>query len=204
VSVPKAADEEDTEQENVQGKGTLKVMSIAFLLEDKDSAVIWRGPKKSAIIKQFLEDVMWGPLDVLIIDTPPGTSDEHLSVCETLLSKYHPDGAIIVTTPQGVSLADVRKEISFCHTIRLPILGIVENMSGFVCPHCAECTNIFSRGGGEALAQELQLPFLGRIPIDPNIGLACDEGKSFVAQHADSKSLTALSAFVDSFYSGGK
>lgn len=111
-------------------------MSLGFLLQNKDDAVIWRGPKKTAMIKQFLEDVAWGELDYLLIDTPPGTSDEHISVAENLRD-YNPDGAVVVTTPQAVSLADVRKELNFCHKVKIPILGVVENMSGFVCPHCA-------------------------------------------------------------------
>ena len=119
-------------------KQQLSVMSIGFLLPDQDSAVIWRGPKKTAMIKQFVEDVCWGELDVLIIDTPPGTSDEHISIVENL-KNYNPDGAVLVTTPQNVSLSDVRKEINFCKKIKLPIIGLIENMSGFVCPHCSVC-----------------------------------------------------------------
>ena len=149
----------------------LCVMSLGFLLPDKDAAVIWRGPKKSAMIKQFIQDVEWGELDYLLIDTPPGTSDEHISLVE-YLAAYSPK-AIIVTTPQAVSLSDVRKEISFCKRVGVPIKGVIENMSGFVCPHCSvgaffklrfisqECTDIFSTGGGEAMAQEMQLDFLG-------------------------------------------
>jgi Mrp family chromosome partitioning ATPase len=173
-------------------------MSIGFLLDSKDSAVVWRGPRKTAIIKQFVEDVAWGELDYLVIDTPPGTSDEHITVCESL-AKYNPDGAVIVTTPQNVSIADVRKEISFCKKIGLPILGVVENMSGFVCPHCAECTNIFSTGGGEAMAKELDIPFIGRIPIDPLIGSACEAGKSFIEANKASTSLDALRNFASNY-----
>ncbi|KAH6567328.1 hypothetical protein BASA61_006354 [Batrachochytrium salamandrivorans] len=146
----------------------LGVMSLGFLLPNKDDAVIWRGPKKNAMIKQFLSDVCWGELDYLLIDTPPGTSDEHISVVE-YLQEYSPDGAVIVTTPQAVALADVRKEISFCKKVKLPILGLVENMSGFVCPHCAECSDLFSKGGGEDLATEKAILFLGRVPIDPQL-----------------------------------
>ncbi|KAI8928147.1 P-loop containing nucleoside triphosphate hydrolase protein [Entophlyctis helioformis] len=114
----------------------LGVLSLGFLLPNKDDAVIWRGPKKTAMIKQFMNDVAWGEIDYLLIDTPPGTSDEHISIAE-YLREYSPDGAVIVTTPQAVSLADVRKELSFCRKVGIPILGLVENMSGFVCPHCA-------------------------------------------------------------------
>jgi Mrp family chromosome partitioning ATPase len=178
----------------------LSVMSIAFLLDDKNTAVVWRGPKKNAIIKQFLEDVQWGELDFLVVDTPPGTSDEHISICE-LLNQYNPDGAVIVTTPQGVSISDVRKEITFCRKIGLPILGLVENMSGFVCPHCAECTNVFSTGGGEGLAKELDIDFIGRIPLDPQIMSACEQGKSFTEVHSESTALKALEEFVEKFKS---
>lgn len=122
--------------------------------------------KNLATIKQFLEDVVWGELDYLIIDTPPGTSDEHISICEYLMN-YQPDGAVLVTTPQLVSLTDVRKEISFCKKLQIPILGLVENMSGFACPHCDCSYNIFSSGGGESLANQTSIPFIGKIPINP-------------------------------------
>ncbi|ORX72436.1 P-loop containing nucleoside triphosphate hydrolase protein [Linderina pennispora] len=146
----------------------LACMSIGFLLPDKNASVVWRGPKKNAMIKQFLTDVYWGDLDYLLIDTPPGTSDEHLAVVE-YLQEWSPDGAVIITTPQAVALTDVKKEINFCHKVGLPVLGLIENMSGFVCPHCSECTNVFSTGGGEGLAGHMEIPFLGRAPIDPNL-----------------------------------
>ncbi|KAI8093866.1 cytosolic Fe-S cluster assembly factor CFD1 [Halteromyces radiatus] len=114
----------------------LSCMSIGFLLASKNDSVVWRGPKKNAMIKQFLQDVYWGDLDYLLIDTPPGTSDEHIGVVE-YLKAFQPDGAVIVTTPQAVAVADVRKELSFCRKVKLPILGVVENMSGYICPHCA-------------------------------------------------------------------
>ncbi|KAI9307071.1 cytosolic Fe-S cluster assembly factor CFD1 [Cunninghamella echinulata] len=154
-------------------KQLLSCMSIGFLLSSKNDSVVWRGPKKNAMIKQFLQDVFWGQLDYLLIDTPPGTSDEHISVIEYLKS-YNPDGAVIVTTPQGVAIADVRKELSFCKKVKLPILGVVENMSGYICPHCTECTNIFSSGGGESMANEYNIPFLGRVPIDPSFTSAVE------------------------------
>jgi len=184
-------------------KKLLGVMSIGFLLSDETSAVVWRGPKKNAMIKQFLEDVCWGQLDFLIIDTPPGTSDEHISIVENL-KKYNPDGAIIVTTPQEVSISDVRKEISFCRKIKLPILGIIENMSGFVCPHCAECTNVFSSEGGKLLAEEQKLPFLGKIPLDPSLTSCCESGQSFLAAFPNSSSLLAVEEIVRSFTSDNK
>ncbi|KAI3403430.2 CFD1 [Candida oxycetoniae] len=152
--------------------GSLKLMSLGFLIADRGNSVVWRGPKKTAMIKQFLKDIVWSdsksePLDYLLIDTPPGTSDEHIAIAEELRYAQPIDGAIIVTTPQQVATADVRKEINFCKKVNFTILGIVENMSGFVCPYCSECTNIFSSGGGKELAQSLDLTYLANIPIDP-------------------------------------
>ncbi|KAI9145148.1 P-loop containing nucleoside triphosphate hydrolase protein [Paraphysoderma sedebokerense] len=144
----------------------LGVMSIGFLLQNKDDAIVWRGPKKNAMIRQFLADVYWDDLDYLIIDTPPGTSDEHISLAEYLKS-LNPDGAVVVTTPQAVALSDVRKELSFCKKVKLPVIGVVENMSGFICPHCADCTPIFSSGGGKQTAEDFEVPYLGSVPIDP-------------------------------------
>lgn len=151
---------------NSGNDNNLLLMSIGFLLNDRGNSVIWKGPKKASMIRQFIEDVHWGELDYLIIDTPPGTSDEHISIAEQL-RWANPDGAIIVTTPQKVSIMDVKKEINFCKTVNLKILGIIENMSGFICPHCESCTNIFSSGGGKELAQQYNLKYLGNIPIDP-------------------------------------
>jgi len=172
----------------------LGVMSIAFLI-DKDAAVVWRGPKKNAVIKQFLEEVFWGPLDFLVVDTPPGTSDEHISITE-LLSSFDPDGAIVVTTPQGVSVLDVRKEITFCRKIELPILGVIENMSGFVCPCCGEVTNIFSTGGGESMAKDVNVRFIGKVPIDPNLSECEEKGLNFFEEYPGSPSLQVLEDFA--------
>jgi len=162
----------------------LKVMSIGFLLRGSDDAVIWRGPMKYQMIKQFLKDVDWGNLDFLIVDSPPGTGDEPLSVVQLL---ENADGAIIVTTPQEVALSDVRKCINFCHNLKLPVLGVLENMSGFVCPKCGERTDIFKSGGGEIMANEMHVRFLGRIPIDPQIVQACDSGRPFVHHYNQSQ-----------------
>lgn len=164
-----------------------KVMSIGFLLPRKDDAVIWRGPMKYQMIKQFIKDVEWGSLDFLIVDSPPGTGDEPLSVIQ-LLGKA--DGAIIVTTPQEVALADARKGINFCRNLGLPVLGVLENMSGFVCPKCGERTDIFKSGGGEDMAIRMAVPFLGKIPIDPAVVQACDLGVPFV-RSGDYQSETA-------------
>ncbi|MBN1764337.1 MAG: Mrp/NBP35 family ATP-binding protein [Sedimentisphaerales bacterium] len=162
----------------------LKVISIAFLLPHKDSAVIWRGPMKMIIIKQFLKDVEWGKLDFLIIDSPPGTGDEPLSVCQLIPDA---DGAIVVTTPQELALADVRKSINFCRQLKLNILGVIENMSGFVCPQCGHVTDIFNSGGAEEMARQMEVPFLGRLPIEPQITQSCDEGTPFIYHYGQTE-----------------
>ena len=150
----------------------LKVVSVQFLLENPDDAIIWRGPVKMGIIKQFLSDVDWGELDFLIIDSPPGTGDEPLTIAQTI-----PDcKALIVTTPQKVSLADVRKSLTFCKEVNIDVLGIIENMSGFVCPNCGAVHDIFKSGGGSELAKQYKIDFLGKIPIDPKIVEESDEG----------------------------
>lgn len=154
-------------------RGNLLLMSLGFLLGSRENSVVWRGPKKTAMIRQFLKDVVWtggndnAPLDYLLIDTPPGTSDEHIAIAEELRWAQPLDGAIIVTTPQQVATADVRKEINFCRKVNFNVLGVVENMSGFICPYCAECTNIFLSGGGKQLSEAQGLDFLGNLPIDP-------------------------------------
>eukprot|EP00698_Gefionella_okellyi_P004570 TRINITY_DN14188_c0_g1_i1.p1 TRINITY_DN14188_c0_g1~~TRINITY_DN14188_c0_g1_i1.p1 ORF type:complete len:282 (+),score=42.67 TRINITY_DN14188_c0_g1_i1:26-847(+) len=170
----------------------LSVMSIGFLLPSTTEAIIWRGPKKHGMIRQFITDVSWGPLDFLVVDAPPGTSDEHITICETLKAQAGVDGAVLVTTPQEVSVLDVRKEISFCQKVRLPILGIVENMSGFICPHCTEVHELFGKGGGERLAAECQVPFLGAVPLDPRIAAAADAGECPLRSVPDSPAATAL------------
>ncbi|KAI5728075.1 hypothetical protein M8J77_011148 [Diaphorina citri] len=146
---------------------TLAVMSIGFLLKNRDDAIIWRGPKKTAMIRQFINDVCWKDVDYLIIDTPPGTSDEHITVMECL-REVQCDGAVLVTTPQAVSIEDVRKEITFCKKTNIKILGLIENMSGYTCPHCKECSNIFSSGGGKSLAEYAEIPYLGSLPLVSN------------------------------------
>lgn len=145
----------------------LSVCSIGFLLNDRGNSIVWRGPKKTGMIRQFMRDVDWGELDYLLIDTPPGTSDEHIAIAEELRYADNVEGCVIVTTPQLVSVNDVKKEINFCGKVNFKVLGVVENMSGFICPYCSECTNIFGSGGGENLAKELDLRYLGNVPIDP-------------------------------------
>nr|XP_015094618.1 cytosolic Fe-S cluster assembly factor NUBP1 isoform X1 [Vicugna pacos] len=177
----------------------LGVMSVGFLLSSPDDAVIWRGPKKNGMIKQFLRDVDWGEVDYLIVDTPPGTSDEHLSAVQ-YLAAAHIDGAVIITTPQEVSLQDVRKEISFCRKVKLPVLGVVENMTSFVCPKCQKESQIFppTTGGAEVMCQDLQVPLLGRVPLDPRIGKSCDKGQSFFVEAPDSPATVAYRSIIQS------
>merc|ERR1712179_639109 len=142
----------------------------------------------------FLTDVYWQDIDYLIIDTPPGTSDEHITVMENL-KNVTVDGAVLITTPQAIAVGDVRRELTFCKKVGLPVLGIVENMSGYVCPNCSECTNIFSSGGGKALAEHAKVPFLGAVPIEPKLALAAESGQDFIQQFQESeasKSLTRI------------
>lgn len=202
-SIPKVLNLEDARISSdgqdilpVEMTNNLKVMSIGFLLQGKDLAVIWRGPRKYHMIKQFLKDVQWGNLDYLIIDSPPGTGDEPLSIVQLL---ENCTGAIIVTTPQEVALSDVRKGITFCRNLDVGILGVIENMSGFICPQCGHETNIFKSGGGEKMAEEMSVPFLGRIPIDPAIVEACDSGKPYIQQYKDSQAALAFKQSVLQF-----
>ncbi|MFO8056598.1 MAG: Mrp/NBP35 family ATP-binding protein [bacterium] len=169
----------------------LKVMSIGFMLKGSDDAVIWRGPLKMGVIRQFLRDVQWDDLDYLVIDCPPGTGDEPLSVIQ-LIEKL--DGAVVVTTPQSLSINDVRRSIQFCRTTNVPVLGVVENMSGFVCPHCGKTTDIFKTGGGEEMAREMEVTFLGRIPLDPAVAEASDNGVPYIKTFTESETAKAFAA----------
>ena len=155
----------------------LKAVSIALTGLKEDQPIIWRGPMKSNVIRQFLTDVYWGKLDYLIVDSPPGTGDELLSICQLI---GNVDGAVIVTTPQEVSILDSKKSIGFARTLKVPIIGIVENMSGFICPHCKQNVDVFGKGGGEKTAVDFNIPFLGNIPIEPEIVKRCDSGEPFV------------------------
>jgi ATP-binding protein involved in chromosome partitioning len=170
----------------------LKFMSVEPLLPDRDSAVMWRGPMKMSAIRQFIYDIEWGKLDYLIIDAPPGTGDEPMTVAQTIPDAY----ALVVTTPQEVSLLDVRKSIAFCRQAKIPILGLVENMSGMICPHCGKAVDIFKRGGGEKLAEELKVTFLGRIPVDPRVVITGDAGRPMVATYPNSHTAEAFEIVV--------
>jgi ATP-binding protein involved in chromosome partitioning len=161
----------------------LKAISIESLIASKDDAVIWRGPLKYSAIRQFIGEVDWGELDFLIIDSPPGTGDEPLTVAQTISDAQ----AIIVTTPQEVALADVRKSINFCRTLKMEIFGLIENMSGFTCPHCNKMVELFGTGGGEKTAREMGIQFLGKIPFDPNFVSCGDNGISFQEKYTDSQ-----------------
>ena len=170
----------------------LKVVSLEYMMRDRDEAIIWRGPLKIQAIRQFVSDMDWGELDYLIIDAPPGTGDEPLSVAQTIPNVK----AIVVTTPQKVALADVRKSINFCKTVKMDIIGVIENMSGFVCPHCNETVDIFKSGGGENLARELELAFLGKIPMDPKVVMAGDDGTPYLSSDADSPATRAFGEVI--------
>ncbi|MGB9892632.1 MULTISPECIES: Mrp/NBP35 family ATP-binding protein [Thermodesulfovibrio] len=172
----------------------LQVISIGFFLEEKDTPVVWRGPLKHRMIEQFLSDVRWGELDYLVVDSPPGTGDEIISIVQLL---DNVDGAVIVATPQEVALADVRRSIKFCKEASIPIIGIVENMSGFVCPHCGNTVEIFKTGGAEKLAEEYKVPFLGKIPVDPQIVKAGDEGKPMMIYFPEAKPAQAFAQVVE-------
>ncbi|MBN1601328.1 MAG: Mrp/NBP35 family ATP-binding protein [Chitinispirillaceae bacterium] len=176
----------------VRYDGNLKVMSIQFLLQNLHDSVIWRGPLKHSVISQFIGHTIWGDLDFLIIDSPPGTGDEPLSVVQVA----KPDGAIIVTTPQDVATFDVRKSIDFCNKLSLPVVGVIENMSGFICPHCNKETAIFSTGGGMKMADEFGIPFLGSIPIDPQFVIHSDKGNAMIDLSTGGKSIEAIRSII--------
>jgi Mrp family chromosome partitioning ATPase len=166
----------------VQAAPNLQVMSIGLILETASDAVIWRGPMKHSVISQLLSMTEWGQTDVMVIDFPPGTGDEPLAALQQI-GDVHGGGD--VTTPQTIAVDDVRRSVTFCEKMGLPVLGIIENMSGFKCPHCGEKTEIFGSGGGQALAQETNVEFLGRVPIDPAIREAGDSGKPHVTAGHD-------------------
>jgi ATP-binding protein involved in chromosome partitioning len=168
----------------------IKLISMDYLLASDETPVIWRGPLKSSAIRQFLSDVMWGNLEFLIVDLPPGTGDEALSIMQFIPNI---DGVIIITIPSEVSQIVVKKAVTFTRQLNIPIIGIIENMSGFICPKCGEETDVFQRGGGQKISDDLKIPFLGRIPLDQQIAEDTDKGKPFIAQQSD---LPAAKAFM--------
>jgi len=176
----------------------LKVISMESLMQNRDEAIIWRGPVKHSAIRQFIGEVDWGNLDFLIIDSPPGTGDEPLTIAQLI-----PDAkAVIVTTPQEVALADIRKSISFCKNVNMPIYGIIENMSGFTCPHCKKMVDIFGTGGGKKTALAYDIPFLGKIPFDPEMVVCADQGVAFQQKFSDSPITGAFDQITQKMTSG--
>ena len=173
----------------------IKVISIDYMMKNRDDPIIWRGPLKIQTIRQFIADVDWGELDYLIIDSPPGTGDEPLSVAQEITHSK----AVVVTTPQEVALADVRKSINFCKQLKMQVVGVVENMSGFICPHCGETVDIFKTGGGEKTAKDFNVGFLGSIPLDTRIVQAGDNGKPYLMSGDDSPACRAFSVILDKF-----
>jgi ATP-binding protein involved in chromosome partitioning len=167
----------------VQFSPKLEVLSIESIVRNKEAAVVWRGPLKLNMIRQFISDVEWGDLEYLVIDSPPGTGDEPLTVAQTITDAL----AIIVTTPQEISLADVRKSIHFCQQVNLKIMGVIENMSGFSCPHCGARIDLFKSGGAEKMAESMGIPFIGRIPFDPEVVASGDEGRPYLSIDRDTE-----------------
>ncbi len=172
----------------------LAVMSIGFLSEDPNQPTIWRGPLRGGVLRQFVADVEWGERDFLIVDLPPGTGDEPLTLAQSFAET---DGAIIVTTPQEASLSDCRKAINFARKVNLGALGVIENMSGFVCPHCGQRTDIFTAGGGERMAEQMEVPFLGRVPLAAEIVTLSDQGKPLVSEEAPAAVREAYERIVE-------
>jgi ATP-binding protein involved in chromosome partitioning len=173
---------------------TLHAVSIALILQEQDKAVIWRGPLKMVTIRQLLSDVNWGEIDYLIIDSPPGTGDEPLSVCQLIPDL---DGVVVVTTPQDVAILDARKSVVFAKEVNVPVIGIIENMSGFTCPHCGVQLDLFSRGGGQKASEELGVPFLGSIPFELEMVRFGDEGKPYIHFKHDSETAKLMDGIVD-------
>jgi ATP-binding protein involved in chromosome partitioning len=172
---------------------TLSAVSLALILKEQDRPVIWRGPLKMGTIRQLLSDVDWGELDYLVIDSPPGTGDEPLSVCQLIPDL---DGVVVVTTPQEVAILDARKSVMFAKEVNVPVIGVIENMSGLTCPHCGEYIDLFSTGGGEKAASELGVRFLGRIPIEPEMVKLSDAGKPFIHFRGESETAKLMRGIV--------
>lgn len=184
--------------EPVPVTGNLSVISMAFLLPDTSTPVVWRGPMKMAAIQQFLSEVNWGALDYLVVDLPPGTGDEALTIVQLAPNVR---GAVIVTTPQDVAVMDAMRAAKFIEKLDLPVLGVIENMSGMVCPHCGDIINLFGEGGGRKAAKDLGVPFLGAIPLDPAMVKAGDEGRPFIHNAAGSPTIKAVKAVMKNLVS---
>jgi Mrp family chromosome partitioning ATPase len=184
----------DEKIEPVHVTGKLSVVSIAFVLPDTSTPLIWRGPMKMAAIQQFLEDVNWGSLDYIVVDLPPGTGDEALTIAQLAPNVR---GAVIVTTPQDVATLDARKSIKFIEKLGLPVLGVVENMSGMVCPHCHETIDLFGKGGGKRIADEMKVPYLGEIPVDIELRKAGDEGRPFIIRRGDNPTWASVDKVME-------
>jgi ATP-binding protein involved in chromosome partitioning len=180
--------------EPVRVTGNLSVISMAFLLPDTSTPVVWRGPMKMTAIRQFLAEVNWGALDYLVVDLPPGTGDEALTIAQLAPNVR---GAVIVTTPQDVAVMDAIKAAKFIEKLDLPVIGVIENMSGMVCPHCGGFIELFSTGGGKKAAEDLGVPFLGAIPLDPEMVKAGDEGRPYILRHADSPTWKAVDSVME-------
>lgn len=176
----------------MQYNDNLKVISLEYMMEDRDDPIIWRGPLKVQAIRQFVADMDWGDLDYLIIDAPPGTGDEPLTVAQTIKDAH----AVVVTTPQEVALADVRKSLNFCKHVKMNVIGMVENMSGFICPHCNESVEIFKTGGGEKTAAEFGINFLGKVPVDPRVVVGGDDGTPYLTSEEDSPAVRAFAEII--------
>jgi ATP-binding protein involved in chromosome partitioning len=183
---------EKNQLEPMRYNENLAAVSIESLTQDKDSAIIWRGPVKHGVIQQFIGQVSWGDLDFLLIDAPPGTGDEPLTVAQTVTDAQ----AIIVTTPQEVALADVRKSINFCKTVKMKVYGLIENMSGYICPHCNNVLDLFGTGGGEKTAQAMGINFLGKIPFDPQMVTCGDDGVAFQTKFPEAAVTLAFKAIA--------
>lgn len=176
----------------------LCVMSMGFLLENKEDALIWRGPKKNGMIQSFLSEVDWEDLDVLLVDTPPGTSDEKISIIQMLNASCKPDGAILITTPQDVAVMQIKKEFQFCSKTKTKILGVVENMSFFCCPHCSKETALFNIGeGAKKVCEEHKVSFLGKIPLDPTVVNACEKGIPLNKESTTNPATKAIEAVAE-------
>ncbi|MDD1690407.1 MAG: Mrp/NBP35 family ATP-binding protein [Methanoregula sp.] len=184
----------DNKIEPVHVTGKLSVISMAFLIQDPSTPIIWRGPMKMAAIQQFLTEVNWGPLDYLVVDLPPGTGDEALTIAQLAPNVR---GAVIVTTPQDVATLDARKSAKFIEKLGLPVIGVIENMSGMLCPHCGEEIDLFGKGGGRKVAEEMSVPLLGAIPIDIEMRKAGDEGRPFIIRRGDSPTWKSVDAVME-------